>query len=166
MAWCPRASPSVPHNDGGSLQATPISFLPVSALCDGSPMTVRGGGVPAGSMALMPTDRMGPPPRSFAADAHHCIMVRVVRHPPNTSMWRDPRAHQAGSPRYSVIPTIPSVPSCSEPSRYGLAMMGARCNVGATANLDSPCARQRLGLVGRGKETGSRSNKETDEEKR
>ena len=98
-------------------------------------------------------DRMGPPPRSFAADAHHCIMVRVVRHPPNTSMWRDPRANQAGSPR-SVIPTTPSVPSCSELSRYGLAMMAARGNVGATANLDSPCARQRLGLVGRGEETG------------
>ena len=69
------------------------NFGPVRTLRDGSPMTVRGGGVPAGSMALMPTDRMGPPPRSFAADAHHCIMVRVVRHPPNTSMWRDPRAN-------------------------------------------------------------------------
>jgi hypothetical protein len=44
-------------------------------------------------------------------------------------------------------------------------MMGARGNVGATANLDSPCARQRLGIVGRGEETSSRSNKETDEEK-
>ena len=58
----------------------------------------------------------------------------------------------------------PAAP-CSEPSRYGLAMMGARGNIGATANLDSPCARQRLGFVGRGEETGSRSNKETDEEK-
>jgi hypothetical protein len=44
-------------------------------------------------------------------------------------------------------------------------MMGAGGNVGATANLDSPCARQCLGLVGRGEETGFRSNKETDEEK-
>jgi len=34
-------------------------------------------------------------------------------------------------------------------------MMGARGNVGATANLDSPCARQPLGFVGRGEETGS-----------
>jgi hypothetical protein len=49
---------------------------------------------------------------------------------------------------------------------YGLAMMGARGNVGATPNLDSPCARQRLGYVDRGEETGSRSDKETDEEKR
>ena len=41
-------------------------------------MTVRGGGVPHAAMAFMPSFRMGPPPRSFAADAHHCIMVRVL----------------------------------------------------------------------------------------
>jgi len=29
------------------------------------------------SMAVMPLLRMGPPPRSFAADAHACIMVWV-----------------------------------------------------------------------------------------
>jgi hypothetical protein len=29
-------------------------------------------------MAVMPRGRMGPPLRSFAADAHDCIMVRVV----------------------------------------------------------------------------------------
>jgi len=39
-------------------------------------MTVRGGGVPGMSMAFMPDNRMGPPLRSLAADAHHCIMVR------------------------------------------------------------------------------------------
>jgi hypothetical protein len=27
-------------------------------------------------MVLTPVSRMGPPPRSFAADAHDCIMVR------------------------------------------------------------------------------------------
>jgi hypothetical protein len=36
-----------------------------SARCDGSPMTVRGGGVPAKTTALMPLCRMGPPPRSL-----------------------------------------------------------------------------------------------------
>jgi len=35
---------------------------------------------------------MGPPPRSFAADAHGCIMVRVPRDPPNTSSRREIRA--------------------------------------------------------------------------
>ncbi len=40
-------------------------------------MTVRGGGTPTSPLAFMPTGRMGPPLRSFAADAHDCIMVRV-----------------------------------------------------------------------------------------
>src|SRR6266446_6599344 len=30
-------------------------------------------------MVLKPVSRMGPPPRSFAADAHDCIMVRSRR---------------------------------------------------------------------------------------
>src|SRR5262249_14956622 len=34
---------------------------------DGSPMTVRGGGVPYPDMVLMPSHRMGPPPRSLLA---------------------------------------------------------------------------------------------------
>src|SRR5216684_7046108 len=49
---------------------------------------------------------MGPPPRSLAADAHGCIMVRMSRgrpstsHPtPNTRLWRDRRHPMAGSPQ-------------------------------------------------------------------
>jgi hypothetical protein len=41
-------------------------------------MTVRGGGIPRRPLALTPNGRMGPPLRSFAADAHDCIMVRVL----------------------------------------------------------------------------------------
>jgi transposase len=37
--------------------------------------TIRGGGHPKQAMVLKPVSRMGPPPRSFAADAHDCIMV-------------------------------------------------------------------------------------------
>ena len=37
--------------------------------------------------------------------------------------------------------------------------------VGATANLDSSCARRLCDTAGRGKETGLRSNKETDQER-
>ena len=33
---------------------------------------------PAVSLALVPMKRMGPPLRSFAADAYDCIMVRVL----------------------------------------------------------------------------------------
>ena len=41
-------------------------------------MTIRGGGHPKQAMVLTPVSRMGPPPRSFAADAHDCIMVRSI----------------------------------------------------------------------------------------
>jgi hypothetical protein len=44
-------------------------------------MTIRGGGDPARNMALAPRFRVGPPPRSPAADAHGCIMVRPRRGP-------------------------------------------------------------------------------------
>ena len=67
---------------------------------------------------------MGPPPRSFAADAHHCIMVRVVGPTEYKHVARFRARKRA--PLDSVIPTTPSVPSCSEPSRYGLAMMERR----------------------------------------
>ena len=59
---------------------------------------------------------MGPPPRSSAADAHHCIMVWVFG-PPHTRMWHDPSCTQPQLPSDVVIPTTASVPSCSEPSR-------------------------------------------------
>jgi hypothetical protein len=39
---------------------------------------------------------------------------------PNTRLWRDDPRPMASSPRI-VIPTAPSMPSCSEPSRCGLA---------------------------------------------
>src|SRR5580704_4184334 len=41
-------------------------------------MTIRGGGHPKQAMVLTPVSRLGPPPRSFAADAHDCIMVRSL----------------------------------------------------------------------------------------
>src|SRR5262245_8309383 len=78
-----------------------------------------------------------------------------ARDPPNTSMWRDPRAKQAGSPQI-VIPTTTSVLPCSGLSRCGLATLERGERQGATANLDSPCARQRLRCVGRDEETGFR----------
>ena len=46
----------------------------------GLPMTIRGGGDSVvKTMAFKPLCRMDPPPRSFAADAHDCIMVRSSR---------------------------------------------------------------------------------------
>ena len=43
---------------------------------------------------------MGPPPRSFAADAHDCIMVRIQADRPHTSLRREEKcAPMASSPR-------------------------------------------------------------------
>ena len=56
-------------------------FRPCLYACDGSPMTVRGGGHPRAHLAIKPRGRMGPPPRSFAADAHDCIMVQALIEP-------------------------------------------------------------------------------------
>src|SRR5206468_9948181 len=44
---------------------------------------------PVADIAQMPTVRMGPPPRSLAADAHDCIMVRIQTDLPYTSLWRE-----------------------------------------------------------------------------
>jgi hypothetical protein len=42
---------------------------------------------------------MGLPSRSFAADAHDCIMVEVYADLPNTSVQRDLSRPLASSPR-------------------------------------------------------------------
>jgi hypothetical protein len=70
-------------------------------------------------MAVMPRGRMGPPLRSFAADAHGCIMVRVLGPTEYKVVARLSRP-QAGSPLI-VVPTASSLPSCSKLSRCGLA---------------------------------------------
>src|SRR5215469_128239 len=51
-------------------------------------------------MAFEPRFRMGPSPRSFAADAHDCIMVAILPDRPNTSLWREVLRLMASSPRY------------------------------------------------------------------
>src|SRR5205807_5817127 len=44
-----------------------------------SELTIRGGGKPYSNMALDADRQNGPAARSFAADAHDCIMVRIKR---------------------------------------------------------------------------------------
>jgi hypothetical protein len=114
-------------------------------------MTVRGGGIPACPLAFVPTGRMGPPLRSFAADAHDCIMVRVL-----------------GPTGYKVVARLiapaSGLPSDRHPDRSKRAVAleavkvwpgkaGACRKVGTTANLDSSCARWRERSHGRGDET-------------
>src|SRR6266446_6710637 len=116
-------------------------------------MTVRGGGVPLSPMAAMPALRMGPPPRSFAADAHACIMVRVTA------------THRIQGCGASLsCPTASSPRTCHPDHNQPAAVLGAvkarPGNAGAcgqrraTAGLDSPCARRPPTRVGRGEETG------------
>lgn len=114
-------------------------------------MTVRGGGVPWSLLASMPFNRMGPPPRSFAADAHACIMV---------GSWTRRiqgcgaiRAHKAGSPQI-VIPDRIKRAVVLEAVKVWPGDGGVCRKVGATTNLDSSCARRPGNIAGRGEETG------------
>ena len=45
-------------------------------------------------------DAFGPALKSFAADAHDCIMVAILTDRPNTSLWRDVSRLMVSSPRY------------------------------------------------------------------
>ena len=47
----------------------------------------------------------GPAASEFAADAHHCIMVRAIYSgPPHTRMWHEVRAPTRGLPSDFIIP--------------------------------------------------------------
>jgi hypothetical protein len=95
---------------------------------------------------------MGPPPRSFTADAHDCIMVRVLGPTEHKVVARLIRGTESG------------LPSDRHPERIDCAsVLGgvkvwpgdhrARGKVGATANLDSSCARRLCNTAGRSEET-------------
>jgi hypothetical protein len=96
---------------------------------------------------------MGPPPRSFAADAHDCIMVRVFGPAEYKVVARLIRAPERG------------LPSDRHPDRIERAVVlravkvwpgkaRAHGKVGATANLDRSCARRLCYIAGRDEETG------------
>src|SRR3954469_7346848 len=89
-----------------------------------SPMTIRGGGHPKPTMVLTPFLRMGPPPRSFAADAHDCIMVRPPLDLPNTRVWRDDPRPMASSPLIVDARLSPS--NCARVSGQRSACSGNR----------------------------------------
>jgi hypothetical protein len=103
---------------------------------------------------------MGLPLRSFAADVHGCIMVRVV----------EPTEYKVV---VRLIAPESGLPSDRHPDRTKRAVVleavkvwpgkgSACCEVGATANLDNSCARRRERSADRDEETSFRSNKETD----
>src|SRR4051794_24022691 len=87
-------------------------------------MTIRGGSHPKPTMVSTPFSRMGPPPRSFAADAHDCIMVRDPRDRPNTRLWRDDPRPMASSPLIVDARLSPS--NCARVSGQRSACSGNR----------------------------------------
>src|SRR6202035_5345455 len=52
-------------------------------------LTIRGGGNRQWTWHRCRQREWAPPPRSFAADAHDCIMVRIRTDLPNTSVRRE-----------------------------------------------------------------------------
>src|ERR1700756_993939 len=116
-------------------------------------MTVRGGGVPLSPMAAMPALKMGPPPRSSAADAHACIMVRV------TATHRIQGCGTSSSCPDSELPSDASSDHKQRAAALGAVKArpgnGGACGQDrATADLDCPCAHRPPTHVGRGEETG------------
>ena len=102
----------------------------------------------------MPKWRMGPPPRSFAADAHDCIMVRVLG-PTGYKVVARLIAPERGLPLI-VIPIAPNVLSCSKLSRCGLAtaeLVGKGWCDGPTLTASVRASGKRG--AGRDEETGS-----------
>src|SRR5260221_14166492 len=77
-------------------------------------------------------DRMGPPPRSLAAEAYDCFMVRIPTGPPNARLRREPSRPNGrlrlGSTAIRSLSSNPApgnmkpaVPTCRE----GRAVLGA-----------------------------------------
>jgi hypothetical protein len=83
-------------------------------------------------------EKNGPAASELAADAHHCIMVRVLRPTEYKDVART-FVHHNRAPLDLIIPTTASLPSCSKPSRPSLAVAA-----GLAASLDRSCARRRL----------------------
>ena len=129
-------------------------------------MTIRGGGDPTKTMASKPLCRMDPPPRSFATDAHDCIMVRSSRIDRIQGCGAiDDRARQR-APLGHVIPTIASVPPCSGLSRRGLETTEREALAERRPALTAPCARRRPTRVGRDEETGFQVEQRNWEERK
>jgi hypothetical protein len=79
---------------------------------------------------------------------------------PNTRLWRDDPRPMASSPLI-VVPTASSDAVMLEAVKVWPGKAGVRRKVGATANLDSSCARRLCNTAGRSEERDSKSNKET-----
>src|SRR5258708_40367791 len=103
---------------------------------------------------------MGPPPRSFAADAHDCIMVRLLWTYRIQGCGAMIRARWQAPLRSSSRPHQVR-PSCSKLSRCGLAKPEYAARLGRRPTLTAP-ARAGFAILRVGaKKRDSKSNKET-----
>jgi hypothetical protein len=146
MAWCPRASHSVPHTEGSIAKLQ--LHITASALCAGlqqvADLTVRGGGVPARPYGFHAVFENGSAASELRCRCAYCIMVRVSAH----------RIQGCGH-EYSWQQTRAPLDSSSRPphvcrrarSRQGCAFGGADApSLTAPARAGSP----RSGGSGRG----------------
>src|SRR5262245_17142806 len=111
-------------------------------------------------MVLAPRFRMGPPSRSFAADAHDCIVVAILTGRPNTSSWRAICAHDGELPLGIVSVTKRSPPRSRKSAAVLAAVKGQVAPRWPSATLDRRCAQQPgESRSGRG-DVAARPNKE------
>lgn len=90
------------RRDGAEEQSSRLTSFGASNTSGWTLMTIRGGGDPSQNTVIEPFVRMGPLPRSLAAEAHGCFMVRTPLGPTEYKVAaRDSRA-LAGPPR--VVP--------------------------------------------------------------
>jgi hypothetical protein len=92
-------------------------------------------------MVLVPRFRMGPPSRSFAADAHDCIMVATLWGRPNTSSWRAICAHDGELPSVSSQLPTASAP-IAQVCRCARGRQGQVASRWPSATLDRRSAQQ------------------------
>jgi hypothetical protein len=96
---------------------------------------------------------MGPPLRSFAADAYDCIMVRVLGPTGYKVVARLIPRPKAGSPS-DRHPDRTKRAVVLEAVKVWPGKLGVCRKVGAAANLDRSCARRPQRTAGRDEETG------------
>jgi hypothetical protein len=111
-------------------------------------------------MVLAPRFRMGPPSRSFAADAHDCIVVAILTGRPNTSSWRAICAHD-GELHLGIVSVANQGPPRSRKSAAVLAAVkGKSLRDGLRPPLTAaPCSSLAKNRSGRG-DVAARPNKE------
>jgi hypothetical protein len=76
-----------------------VSARSAGFVLPGWPLMIRGGGDPSQNMVIEPFVRMGPLPRSLAAEANDCFMVRLPRGATEYKVAARSSRTMAGSPR-------------------------------------------------------------------